>query len=515
MNMSSGGTSAARFGMLGYAAMLGLSGCGGGGGSDTPPQQPNQAPTIAAQASASVPEDVTGTIYTATATDPDNDPLSYTISGGPDAALLQITTTGALSFRNPVDFEAPTDANFDNIYTVEIAVSDGKASAKQLVDITITDNGGGAYGVRKVAGGFGRLTNLVAIPGDTARVLVSEKTGRVHLLTTANGMTANTPFMDVSGEIAVDGDRGLIGLVPAPDFAESGRVYVAQTTPAGNLELRRYQTLPQNRDQVDPASADVILRVPSPNNQLVGGSIAFGPDGFLYIGTGAGTGKGEDTGDLLGKILRLDVASDAFPGDDLRDYAIPAGNPFATSGGAPEIWVLGMMHPRRLAFDAYSGYLWVDDYGQSFNMGGGQILYQSEVNLVRPAEDVGANYSPYRSTRITASPPIADPLRYPVIRGYHGLVPPEPNDSAVFVGGYVYRGPVEALQGRYIMGHPAWAAHYGVRVAIVLQNNYRSYEGARLRSLDAAGPAAGFGEDSARNLYILGANGDIFVIEPA
>ena len=513
--MSSNGTLSARFWMLGYASLLLLSGCGGGGGGDTPPPQPNQPPTISARANASVPEDVTGAVYTASATDPDNDPLSYMISGGPDAALLQITAAGALSFRDPVDFEAPADSNADNIYTVEIAVSDGEASAKQLLDITITNVEGGAYGVRKVAGGFDTLTNLVAIPGDTARVLVSEKTGRVHLLTTANGMTANTPFMDVSAEIAVDGDRGLIGFVPAPVFAQSGRVYVALTTPAGNLEVRRYSTLPQNRDQIDPASADVILRVPSPNNQLVGGSIAFGPDGFLYIGTGAGTAKGEDPGDLLGKILRVDVASDAFPGDDLRDYAIPTGNPFATSGGAPEIWVLGVLHPRRLAFDLYSRYLWLDDYGQDFLMGGGLILYQSEVNLVRPEEDVGANYSPYRSTRITASPPIADPLRYPVIRGYHGLPPPMPNDNAVFVGGYVYRGPVEALQGRYIMGHPVWTDYDGVRVAGIIQNNYRSYEGASLPSLKAAGSVAGFGEDSARNLYILAVNGDIFVIEPA
>lgn len=459
---------------------------------------------------------MTGTVFTATATDADNDPLSYTISGGPDAALLQITAAGALSFRNPVDFEAPTDANADNIYTVEISVSDGKASAKQIVDITITDVQGGVYGVRKVAGGFERLTNLVAIPGDNARVLVSEKTGKMHLLTTANGMTADTPFMDVSAEIAVDGDRGLVGLVPAPDFAQSGRVYVALTTPAGNLEVRRYRTLPQNKDQIDPASADVILRVPSPNNQLVGGSIAFGPDGFLYIGTGAGAGTGENMGDLLGKILRIDVASDAFPGDDLRDYAIPTGNPLATAGGAPEIWAFGFLHPRKIAFDLHSRYLWVDDYGEAYTLSTGTIYYQSEVNLVRPVEDVGANYSPFRPGRLSGNPPIADRLRYPVIRGHRGLSPPMLGDSATFVGGYVYRGPVEALQGSYITGHPVWAVDYkALSVAGIIQNRDNPYGGDPIRSLEAAGPAAGFGEDGARNLYILGANGDIFVIEPA
>ncbi|MBO9698177.1 MAG: hypothetical protein J7499_18435, partial [Sphingopyxis sp.] len=179
------------------------------------------------------------------------------------------------------------------------------------------------------------------------------------------------------------------------------------------------------------------------------------------------------------------------------------------------IWTLGMLHPRKLAFDLYSRYLWVDDYGQSFNMGGGQILYQSEVNLVRPTEDVGANYSPFRHTRVTASPPIADPLRYPVIRGYHGLPPPMPNDGSVFIGGYVYRGPVEALQGRYIMGHPVFPDYDGARVAGIIQNNTRSYEGDRLPSLKAAGPVSAFGEDGARNLYILATNGDIFVIVPA
>ncbi|MBO9696411.1 MAG: PQQ-dependent sugar dehydrogenase [Sphingopyxis sp.] len=490
---------------------MALAGCGGGGGSDTPPPAPNQAPTIQARGNASVPENMTGTVFTATATDPDNDPLTYVISGGPDAALLQISAAGAMSFRSPVDFEAPADANADNIYTVEISVSDGKANARQLVDIAITDVTGGAYGVRKVAGGFDRPTNLVAIPGDTARVLVSEKTGQVHLLTTANGMTANTPFMDVSAEIAVDGDRGLIGLVPAPDFAQSGRVYVALTTPAGNLELRRYRTLAQNKDQIDPASADIILRVASPNNQLVGGSIAFGPDGFLYIGTGAGTGTGENTGDLLGKILRVDVASDAFPGDDLRDYAIPAGNPFATAGGAPEIWTLGMLHPRKLAFDLYSGHLWVNDYGEYLGIRAG---YQSELNWVRPQLDVGSNYSSIRGVHSLASPPIPDPFRYPVVSGRTGLAPPDPGQAA-FVGGYVYRGSVEALQGHYVTGHPLRADYGSLAIAGMIQNRANPYSPSSTPSLNPAGPTLAFGEDGARNLYILATNGDIFVVVPA
>ena len=499
-----------RFGLLGYSSLLILSGCGGGGG-DTPSPAPNNAPTIQPRAVASVPENTTGAVFTASATDADNDPLSYTVSGGPDGAQFQISAAGALSFRNPLDFEAPTDDNANNVYTVEISVSDGKASAKQLIDITVTNIEGGAYGVRKVAGGFDTPTNLVAIPGETARVLVSEKTGQVHLLTTANGMIANTPFMDVSAEIAVDGDRGLIGFVPAPDFAQSGRVYVALNTPAGNLEVRRYRTFPQNKDQIDPASADIILSVPSPSNVLVGGSIAFGADGFLYIGTGAGTGTGENTGDLLGKILRIDVASDAFPGDDLRDYAIPAGNPFATAGGAPESWVLGMLHPRVLTFDSHSRYLWVKDYGELFSRG----FYQSELNLVRP-DDVGANYSPVRGSRQLVSPPIADSLRYPIVRGRFGLAPPVPGDAA-FAGGYVYRGSIEALQGRYIGGNPV-RANYGTEYVVGAQQNmsHTSETGlSRVPSLDPAGPAAAFGEDSARNLYILSANGDIFVIEPA
>ncbi len=506
--MSNNETLSARFRKLGYASLLALAGCGGGG-DDAPPPQTNQPPTIQARGNASVPENMTGTVFTATATDADNDPLSYVISGGPDAALLRISAAGAMSFRGPVDFEAPADANADNIYTVEISVSDGKASARQLVDIAITNVAGGAYGIRKVAGGFDTLTNLVAIPGDTARVLVSEKTGQVHLLTTGNGMIANTPFMDVSAEIAVDGDRGLIGLVPARDFAQSGRVYVALNTPAGNLEVRRYRTFPQNKDQIDPASADVILSVPSPNDLLVGGSITFGPDGFLYIGTGAGTEKGENPNDLLGKILRIDVASDAFPGDDLRDYAIPTGNPLAAAGGAPEIWVLGVLHPRMITFDSYSGHLWVKDYGENIAPG----FYQSELNLVRP-EDAGANYSPYRASRAIVYPPIADSLRYPETQFRFGLAAPRRGDAA-FVGGYVYRGSVEALQGHYMIGRPPAVNYTAEYMGFPVVGGRLKGGPLRMPSLDAAGPAAAFGEDSARNLYILSANGDIFVIEAA
>jgi hypothetical protein len=160
------------------ATLLALTGCGGGGSSPTTPQPlppTNLAPVFSSPTTASVPENSSGTIYTATATDPENSAVSFTIAGGADAARFALGAGGALSFIAPPDFETPTDANRDNVYQVQLSASDGSASATLTLAVTVTDRTDGAFRVRRVATGFAQPLYLAPVPDTTGRVFVVEQ----------------------------------------------------------------------------------------------------------------------------------------------------------------------------------------------------------------------------------------------------------------------------------------------------------------------------------------------------
>jgi glucose/arabinose dehydrogenase len=165
-------------------------------------------------------------------------------------------------------------------------------------------------------------------------VEAKERLGRIRILAPASGAIAAAPFLDLTGQISTDGERGLLGFAAAPDFATSGVFYVFVTNPLGDIEIRRYRTLAANRDLADPASGDVILSIGHRQfSNHNGGWIGFGPDGFLWIAVGDGGGSGDpnnraqDLWSLLGKILRIDVRSDAFPGSAAASTAAITGGP--------------------------------------------------------------------------------------------------------------------------------------------------------------------------------------------
>lgn len=268
----------------------------------------------------------------------------------------------------------------------------GTASASLALAVTVTDTDTDTasvpFRVRRVVTGLASPVFLAPVPDGSGRVFVVELPGRVRLLAPMTGIVATTPFLDLTGQLSTDGERGLLGFATAPDFATSGVFYVFVTDPAGTIEVRRYRTLAGNPDRADPASGDAILRVPHPRSNHNGGWLGFGPDKLLYIAIGDGGGagdpdnNGQDPGTLLGTILRVDPASDAFPADPARDYAIPAGNPFAVAGGAPEVWAYGLRNPLRNSFDPATGNLLIGDVGQ------GAV---EEIDFMRPT-DGGANF---------------------------------------------------------------------------------------------------------------------------
>src|SRR5215217_7695295 len=218
---------------------------------------------------------------------------------------------------------------------------------------------------------------FVADPGDPAVFYAVEQGGRIRVV---RGRAVAEDFLDLRGAIASGGERGLLGLALAPDFATSGRFFVNFTNTAGNTVVARFR-------RTSGGAADAASRfdlkwdsagsaaIPQPFANHNGGNLAFGPDGYLYIGLGDG-GSGDDPlhlaqnpSSLLGKMLRIDVnVEDSHP----RGYVVPQDNPFV--GGAPvaarpEIWAFGLRNPWRYTFDSIAlggtGAMVIGDVGQN------------------------------------------------------------------------------------------------------------------------------------------------------
>jgi glucose/arabinose dehydrogenase len=251
--------------------------------------------------------------------------------------------------------------------------------------------------------------------------------------------------IDVSSRVVAGGESGLLGLAFHPAFAQNGLAYLYYTAPhpqqpppAGVVfqsVIARYHSADGGLT-LDPATETRILVVDQPFSNHNGGTIAFGGDGFLYLGLGDGgsggdpTNAAQDPGRLLGKMLRIDV-------DGGDPYAVPADNPFAAGGGAPEIYALGLRNPYRFAFDAPTGDLWVGDVGQSA---------REEIDKVVLGGNYGWNI---REGKACYKPASGCPTA--------GLIDPvvdHPRAEAVaIIGGVVYRGTrVPGLTGKYVYG---------------------------------------------------------------
>ncbi|MGA9659026.1 MAG: PQQ-dependent sugar dehydrogenase [Asticcacaulis sp.] len=493
-----------------FALCLALAGCGGGGSgsSGNSGGSVNHAPVITSAASASVAENATGTVYTAQATDADNNALSYAISGT-DAGLFTImATSGALSFSSPPDFETPRDANHDNVYEVTLSVSDGKTSVNKAISLTVTDRAG-AVSTRRVATGFNAPVFLTGRGDGSGKVLVVQKGGLVRVLDPQTGTVDAMPFLDVTSQVSTDGERGLLGLALAPDFATSGLFYIYMTAPNGDIQIRRFTATASGAS----GAGDIIFSTPHARNNHVGGWIGFDPNGLLVFATGDGGGAGDPDGNaqnknaLLGKILRIDPRSDAYPADANRDYSIPVGNPFAVAGGAPEIWHYGVRNPFRNSFDMTTGIFYVGDVGQE--------LWE-EIDVALPGQN-GLNYGwKIREGAHDYTGGASAGLTDPVLEYPHGNGAKE---GASLIGGYVYRGPIASLQGQYIFGDYVnkriWALPASQLVPGITLSNaaFTDLTAAFTPSTGAIGNILSFGEDDADNLYILDGGGNIFRVE--
>ncbi len=308
--------------------------------------------------------------------------------------------------------------------------------------------------------------------------------------------------------LSAEGEQGLLGLAFHPDYASNGRAFVALTRANGDFEIRAYTRSAANPNRLDPASADTILLLDKDNGQANhnGGWIDFGPDGNLYVGIGDEGGSGDPTNNaqnvnsLWGKMLRLDVDGDDFAGNPSRDYAIPDDNPFAGTAGLDEIWALGLRNPWRNAFDRATGDLYIADVGQSA---------REEINF-QPAGQGGANYGwkvlegelVYDPSVPGNPPPDSPALTAPVATYGH-----DASGGFAVVGGYVYRGQSEGMQGRYVyadfVSDQLWSLRIVGGRAVDVTNHTAQVVGGTLDGITS------FAEDGRGNLYAIGIGGTV------
>ncbi|MFH1525019.1 MAG: PQQ-dependent sugar dehydrogenase [Chloroflexota bacterium] len=272
----------------------------------------------------------------------------------------------------------------------------------------------------------------------SGRVFIVEKPGRILIL--LNDQLLPEPFLDIANKVGSQAsEQGLLGLAFHPDYSSTGLFFVNYTDGNGDTVIARFHVSADDLNRADPASEVDLLRVGQPYSNHNGGGLAFGPDGYLYIGLGDGglggdpLENGQNLQVLLGKLLRIDV-------DHSELYSIPADNPFIGTGGQPQIWAYGLRNPWRFSFDRLTGDLYIADVGQN---------EWEEIDYVPAGTPGGLNFgwSYEEGNHPFKGQPSADAtLIAPVVEYSHAL-------GCSITGGNVYRGSaLPEWQGVYFYG---------------------------------------------------------------
>ena len=328
----------------------------------------------------------------------------------------------------------------------------------------------------------------IANAGDgSGRLFILEQAGVIRLV--ENGKLSAQPFLDITDRVGANSlERGLLGLAFHPKYKENGYFYVNYTKPDGNSVVARFHA---TGNTADPTSEKKLLNITQPFPNHNGGSVVFGPDGYLYLGFGDGGsggdpyGNGQSKNTLLGKILRIDV-------DHGDPYAIPQDNPFASGGGEAEIWAYGLRNPWRFSFDSLTGDLYIADVGQNT---------WEEVDFLPAGSPGGANFGWNVMEGLHSfSGSDSDAFVAPVAEYDHS------GNSCSVTGGYVYRGAVlPAWTGIYLYGDYCSGKIWGMyRVDDAWQSDLLFQTDASITS---------FGVDESGEIYFAGSKGSIFRLE--
>jgi glucose/arabinose dehydrogenase len=369
------------------------------------------------------------------------------------------------------------------------------AGATANATVNYTSAGALRLVLQEVVSGLSAPVFLTAPSGDP-RLFIVDRPGSIRIV--QNGTLLATPFLDITSRVSIVGEGGLLSMAFDPQYASNGFFFIYFTELSGDIAIERFQVSSGDPNLADPAPLRILAIAHRNFSNHNGGLVAFGPDGFLYIGTGDGGGGGDTLGNgqnlnaLLGKLLRIDVRNAGAS----QPYAIPSLNPFVGQANRlGEIWAYGLRNPWRYAFDAATGFLYIADVGQN------RI---EEVN-VAAAATAGVNYG-WNITEGSLCYP-GDPcnkqgLMLPVLEYAH-----DASGGCSITGGRVYRGSaIPELRGRYFYSDycNGWLRSF------VYSN------GAAAEQIDwniiNVGLIYSFGEDAQKELYMLTSTGRAYKI---
>ncbi len=335
-------------------------------------------------------------------------------------------------------------------------------------------------------------------PGDASKLYVVEQPGAIRIV--QNGAVLSPAFLDVSSLTSDGGERGLLGLAFHPAYASNRRFYVYYTGDGGRLVIAEYLRDGDDHNRAEPTASRILRTIEHPAGNHNGGMLAFGPDGFLYLGTGDGGGGGDPDGNgqnpqvKLGKILRIDVDGENAPPGNL-------------AGADPDVWDLGLRNPFRFSFDRATGDLYIGDVGQNAF---------EEVD-VEPNGQGGRNYGWNVMEGFACFRPSSGcdqtGLTLPAVDYPHDNG--SDTDDCSVIGGYVYRGSaIPALVGRYL--HADLCTR---RVRSFVWNGSAAVSeldlSDELASIATLGAISSFGEDLNGELYVCDiAGGTVYRIDP-
>jgi glucose/arabinose dehydrogenase len=377
------------------------------------------------------------------------------------------------------------------------------AASAATIPVPLTDGGaaaaptGSTIRLVKVADVASPVLAIGAGDG-TNRLFIVSQGGRIRIV--KNGQLLASSFLNISASVSKGGERGLLGLAFHPGFRTNRKFYVNYTDRNGNTVIREYKASATNPDTVASGSGRTILRIGQPYANHNGGMIAFGRDGYLYIGTGDGGSAGDpgnraaNINSLLGKMLRINVNGKT----STRNYLNPASNPYVGRAGRNEVWQRGLRNPWRFSFDRSTGNLWIGDVGQN--------RYEEVDRAVRTSTGPGKGVNwgwrvmegnqCYRPASGCNTSGKTRPL----------VAYSQSGGRCAVTGGYVYRGrTIPALAGWYVYGDycsgEVWAVSAGARRPAT-----------PVRLLNTTHLVSGFGQDNAGELYLCDLNGAVYRI---
>ena len=350
--------------------------------------------------------------------------------------------------------------------------------------------------------GLARPVQVVAAPNDFDRIFIVEQrsgsTGRIRIYNLDSGTLNSTAFLSLS--VSTSSEQGLLGLAFHPNYAQNGYFYVNYTATNGDTIIKRY-SVSSDPDVANSGSGYTILTIDQPYTNHNGGWLGFGPDGYLYIGTGDG-GSGGDPGNRaqditnqkLGKMLRINV-------DGGSPYSIPADNPFVGITGDDEIWAYGLRNPWRCSFDSETGDLWMGDVGQ----------YEYEEITFQPASSTGGENYGWRCYEgdhayNTSGCSPQNTMTFPVWEYSH-------SSGCSITGGEIYRGTaIPSLDGTYFFGDYCYSTIWSFRYDGSTVYDYQNRTSELAPDAGSIGSISGFGRDAAGEIYICDLGGEVFKI---